>query len=158
MEYNILVGHMGVVYVNPDNNFRDPNDSASLSPKNTFMLGDIRVMRNTGYEDCHGNPIYDGDYLKRNTGEIRLVAWDGEIGSWTLIRDGEPIHYLRANVTKNYEVWGNYYEPYPTQEKLARYGIQTIRTFIQDGDIRMGNGQVSDLVAKALRDIEKYLE
>lgn len=64
MDYNVMVGYVGSVYVNPQNGGIDPNDAGSLSPYNTIYSDTIPIMQFTGMEDINGVDIYEGDIVE----------------------------------------------------------------------------------------------
>lgn len=109
MEYNVMVGFLGVFYVEG----LDKKDSACMSSFNTKYPDDVTEMESIGLLDNNGQEIWEGDIVKRT---INMSHYTDGIGAMTdifeVVREGiEILPFAEMGVhMEEYEVIGNVYE------------------------------------------------
>lgn len=108
MIYDVMVGKFGAFYVNPGSkgNGLDENDSASLTPFNTKYPDSTPVMRYTGFPDCNGVDIFQGDLV---AGIDKIE----ELDEW-----GDPLTVEFGEFVSDEDTWGL---PCVTTGFLLRY-------------------------------------
>lgn len=99
-------------------------------------LQDVIIMQYTGFKDCDGKEIFEGDILHcdhrmEDNPPLAEVVWDADEGCWgyekhTYYLDGEEVETGElAFLLADYEysrLYGNVHE-HPT--RLAEYGVTT---------------------------------
>ena len=103
MEYNVLVGELGVFYC-PG---LDENDKSSLSPLSTIYedLNPARLMQWRGFSDKDGKPIYEGDIVSISEDGYTKNILVGNVFSPSVSDSGKATYVLlRGNVFEEPEL------------------------------------------------------